>query len=69
MGKHDHHGLSCHKNKDRYSCHANVNDLLKQFLAAGGVLSRLEPIGLTRNDERQPDGLTLSAFTHGKSLC
>ena len=31
--------------------------------------SRLEPIVLTPNDEGRPDGLTLSAFTQGKSLC
>jgi len=69
MDKQGHHGLSCWKNKGRYSRHADLNDVLKRTLATGGVLSRLEPVGLTPNDVRRPDGLTLSAFTHGKSLC
>ena len=69
MDKQGHHGLSCRENKGRYSRHADLKDVLNRTLATGGVLSRLEPVGLTPNDERRPDGLTLSAFTHGKSLC
>ena len=69
MDKQGHHGLSCRENEGRYSCHADLNDVMKRTLATVGVLSRPEPLGLTPNDERRPDGLTLSAFTHGKSLC
>ena len=69
MVKQGHHGLSCRETKGRYSRPAALNVALKRTLATGGVLPRLGPIGLTSNDERRPDGLNLSAFTHCKSLC
>ena len=38
MDKHNNHALSCRENKGRYSRHDDLNDVLKRFLAAGGVL-------------------------------
>ena len=57
------------KNKVRYSRHADLKDVLKRCLATCCVLARAEPLGLTPNNERRPDELTLSAFTHVKKLC
>ena len=66
MDKHDHHGLSRRENIGRYSCHADLNGVSKRTLATCGVFSRLKPIGLT---PKSLNGLTVSALTHGKSLC
>ena len=64
-----HHGLSCLYSKGRLPRHANLNDVVKRGLAAAGVPSWLEPVGLDRGDGRRPDGLTVFPFSNGKSLC
>ena len=49
--------------------HANLNDVVKRGLAAAGVPSWLEPVGLDRGDGRRPDGITVFPYCRGKSLC
>ena len=66
--KHGHRGLSCREIKGCYSRHPDLNDVLKRSLVVAVVISSLKPVGNAPNDERRSNGLTLSAFTHGKSL-
>ena len=42
---------------------------MKRTLAAAGIPSWLEPVGLDRGDGRRPDGLTVFPFSGGRSLC
>ena len=64
-----HHGLSCRYSAGRLPRHANLNDVVKRGLAAAGIPSWLEPVGLDRGDGRRPDGLTVFPFSGGRSLC
>ena len=69
VDRYGHHGLSCRFSAGRLPRHANLNDVVKRALAAAGVPSWLEPVGLDRGDGRRPDGLTVFPFSRGKSLC
>ena len=69
VGALGHHGLSCRFSAGRFPRHANLNDVVKRGLAAAGVPSCLEPLGLDRGDGKRPDGLTVFPFSGGRSLC
>lgn len=62
------HGLSCSKNKGKYSLHAVLNDILKRSLTTVGHPPVLEPPGLIRKDGKRPDGITLTPWSNGKCL-
>lgn len=62
------HGLSCRKSAGRLSRHSAVNDLIKRALMSAEIPSRLEPKSLTRNDDKRPDGLTLTPWSSGRCL-
>ena len=49
--------------------HAELNNVVKKALQTSGVPCLLEPQGLSRDDGRRPDGITMSAYKHGKALC
>ena len=63
-----HHGLACKFSQGRLPRHANLNDVVKRALAAAGIPSWLEPIGLDRGDGRRPDGVTIFPYHQGKCL-
>ena len=63
-----HHGLSCRYSTGLLPRHANLNDVVKRGLAAAGVPSWLEPVGLDRVDGRRPDGVTVFPYSRGKCL-
>ena len=63
-----HHGLSCQFSEGRLPRHANLNDVVKRALAAAGIPSWLEPVGLDRGDGRRPDGVTIFPYHQGKCL-
>ena len=48
--------------------HANLNDVVKRDLAAAGMPSWLEPVGLDRGDGRRPDRVTVFPYHQGKCL-
>ena len=62
------HGLSCRFNAGRFPRHAELNTIVKRALAQVNVPSILEPNGLSRNDGKRPDGLTLYPWKQGKCL-
>lgn len=62
------HGLSCKKSAGRFPRHHQVNDLIKRALGSAGFPSVLEPLGISREDGKRPDGMTLFPWKTGKSL-
>jgi hypothetical protein len=62
------HGLSCRFSAGRRFRHAEVNDLIRRAFVSAGIPSLLEPSGVSRDDGKRPDGLTLVPWSSGKSL-
>ena len=62
------HGLSCKRSAGRFSRHAQVNDLIKRGLTSAKVSSVLEPTGVSREDGKRPDGMTIFPWKKGKCL-
>jgi hypothetical protein len=50
------------------SRHSAVNDLIKRALTSAEVPCRLEPPSLLRDDNKRPDGLSLSPWSNGRCL-
>jgi len=60
------HGLVC---KQAPSRHHALNDVaLARSIQSAGIPVTKEPVGLTRQDDRRPDGLTLISWQGGKTL-
>jgi hypothetical protein len=53
------HGLSCSKSSGRFSRHTEINSIVNRALTSIHVNSTLEPNGLSRDDGKRPDGMTL----------
>ena len=62
------HGLSCQKSVGRIPCHTELNDIIGQTLSLLQVPTTREPTGLSRNDGKRPDGMTLTPWFKGKYL-
>ena len=62
------HGLSCPKAKGRCSRHLKVNQIIGKALGSAHMTATLEPEGLCKNSQKQPDGVTLISWKSGKSL-
>uniref|UniRef100_A0A8D8RZN0 Reverse transcriptase domain-containing protein n=1 Tax=Cacopsylla melanoneura TaxID=428564 RepID=A0A8D8RZN0_9HEMI len=62
------HSLSCQKSVGRFSRHASLNNVLKRALGAGGIPCQLEPVGLTRDVNLRPDGISIVPWENGKHL-
>ena len=62
------HGLDCGKSAGRHARHSELNAIIHRSLSSIGRPSILEPSGMTRNDGRRPDGLTLFPWQQGKPL-
>ena len=63
-----HHGLSCQRSAGRFSRHAAINDIIRRALVTVNVPAILEPNGISRDDGKRPDGMTLIAWKSGKTL-
>jgi hypothetical protein len=62
------HGLSCRKSAGRLSRHSAVNELIKRALMSAEIPSKLEPTSLIRQNEKRPDGMSLSPWKNGRCL-
>jgi hypothetical protein len=62
------HGLSCAKNKDRFSRHSDLNQIIQRALSSIHISSSLEPCGLLRDDGKRHDGATLIPWSKGQRL-
>jgi hypothetical protein len=60
------HGLSCSKSSGRFSRH--INSIINRSLTSIHVNSTLEPNGLSRDDGKRPDGMTLVPWIKGQPL-
>jgi hypothetical protein len=62
------HGLSCRRSAGRHTRHSQLNDIIWRSLCRAKIPASKEPLGLTRNDGKRPDGVTLIPWSHGKCL-
>ncbi|KAH0812143.1 hypothetical protein GEV33_010648 [Tenebrio molitor] len=62
------HGLSCFKSSGRFSRHTEINSIINRSLTSIHVNSTLEPHGLSRDDGKRPDGMTLVPRIKGQPL-
>ena len=62
------HSFCCKRAPSRSSRHHSLNDLLARAMASAGIPVVKEPVGLSRQDGKRPDGLTLIPFEGGKPL-
>jgi hypothetical protein len=62
------HGLSCSKSSGRFSRHTEINSIINRSLTSIHVNSTLEPNGLSRDDGKRPDGMTLVPWNKGQPL-
>jgi hypothetical protein len=62
------HGLSCSKSSSRFSRHTEIYCIINRSLTSILVNSTLEPNGLSRDDEKRPDGMTLIPWIKGQPL-
>ena len=66
------HGISCSYSAGRFPRHANLNDVVKRALAAAGIPSWLEPVGLDRSDGQRCHRVSLQPWEEsllGFDLC
>ena len=62
------HALSCGSSSSRHVRHSLLNGVVQRALRAAHMPSILEPAGLSRDDGKRPDGLTLVPWKRGRSL-
>ena len=62
------HGLKCKKSRGRFSRHHSVNDIIARALNLANVPAMLEPVGIVREDNKRPDGMTNVPWSHGRHL-
>ena len=62
------HGLDCRRSLGKHSCHSAVNDVIHRALSAAGVPSQLEPVAMSRDDGKCPDGATAIPWKQEKCL-
>ena len=62
------YGLSSRKSAGRLSCPSAVNDLIKRALLLAEIPSKLEPTLMLPQNERRPDGMSLTPWKNGRCL-
>jgi len=62
------HAFVCKKAPGRAARHHALNDMVARSLSAAAVPNTKEPNGLSRNDGKRPDGLTLIPWQSGRPL-
>ncbi|XP_073960116.1 uncharacterized protein [Choristoneura fumiferana] len=68
VDQYGHHGLSCQRSAGRFSRHASINDIIRRALVTVNVPAILEPTGMSRDDGKRPDGMTLIPWSRGRPL-
>jgi hypothetical protein len=62
------HGLNCSKSSGRFSRHTEINSIINRSLTSIHVNSTLEQNGLSRDDGKRHDGITLVPWIKGQPL-
>lgn len=55
-------------NSNNNNNNAALNDIVHRSLSLAGIVSTLEPSGLSRSDGKRPDGLTFVPWERGRPL-
>ena len=69
MDQYGYHLLSCQFNEGRHPRHGAINDIICRALKSAGLASIMEPVGLSRDDGKRPNGISIFPFSNGKALC
>ena len=69
MDEYGYHLLPCQFNEGRRPRHGAINDIICRALKSAGLASIMEPVGLSRDDRKKPDGISIFPFNNGKALC
>ena len=64
----DHHGLSCRRSGGRISRHQVANETIHRAVFSGGIPAILELVGVSREDAKRPDGMTLIPWECSRPL-
>ena len=64
----DLHRLSCRRSGARQQRHAELNNIIWRSIKRAQIPVSKEPVGLSRTDEKRPDGATLIPWSRGKPL-
>jgi len=59
------HGLACRRSGPRHQRHSQLNDILWRAFETAHVPAVKEPAGLSRDDGKRPDGVTLLPWAQG----
>src|ERR1700704_2377336 len=62
------HGLSCKSSAGRISRHDEAYKIVSHAFSSAGFPNIIQPPGISRDDGKRPDGMTLIPWSHGKSL-
>ena len=62
------HWLSCKRSTARAIRHHQLNDIVRRAFVRANIPSVLEPSGLSREDGKRPDGMTLIPWQGGKNV-
>src|SRR6218665_3706651 len=62
------HGLVCRKRAGRQQRHNMINEIVWRALGRASIPSKKEPLGLTMEDGKRPDGVTLFPWSCGRCL-
>lgn len=62
------HGLSCPNSGGWIYRHDDMNRTFAHAISSAGFPTILQPPGISRDDGKRPDGMTLTPWSHGKSL-
>jgi len=62
------HAMVCKRAPGRIMRHQALNDIIFRAVNAAGIPATKEPSGLSRQDGKRPDGLTLIPWQRGKPL-
>lgn len=62
------HGLSCRRSGPRHQRHAQLNDIIWRAIKRAQIPATKEPVGLLRQDNKRPDGVTQIPWARGKPM-
>jgi hypothetical protein len=62
------HGLSCRVSAGRHIRHSQLNDVFSRALTSASIPNIREVTGLSGEDNKRPDGMTLIPFIRGRPL-
>ncbi|XP_037026722.1 uncharacterized protein LOC119067714 [Bradysia coprophila] len=62
------HGLSCKKSGGWIPGHDEINKIFSHAFSSAGFPNIIQPPGISRDDGKRPDGVTLIPWSHGRLI-